>query len=78
MTEDRRLEARCNAIAASSPDAGRRRAETARWCASGARARLDVNELIDAAKPFGVSVESFLRRLATLDRVPMSAVHGVP
>jgi Zn-dependent peptidase ImmA (M78 family) len=28
-------------------------------------------ELIDAAKPFGVSVESFLRRLVTLGRVPI-------
>lgn len=28
-------------------------------------------ELIDAAKPFGVSVESFLRRLVTLGRVQL-------
>jgi Zn-dependent peptidase ImmA (M78 family) len=31
-----------------------------------------IDELIDAAKPFGVSVESFLRRLADLGRVPMT------
>ena len=31
-----------------------------------------LGELIDAARPFGVSAESFLRRLATLGLVPIS------
>ena len=30
-----------------------------------------MSELTEAAKPFGVSVESFLRRLVTLGRVPI-------
>ena len=30
-----------------------------------------MSELTEAARPFGVSVEAFLRRLVTLGRVPM-------
>lgn len=72
VSENRRLEARCNAIAASilmpavdvlSSDMVQARRPGYEW---------DLQELVDAAKPFGVSVESFLRRLATLDRVPMT------
>lgn len=70
-TEDRRLEARCNAIAAEilMPAADvlgsvmvNERPPGHEWT---------LPELIDAAKPFGVSVESFLRRLMTLGRVPV-------
>lgn len=71
ITDDRRLEARCNAIAAeilmpvaevlASGSVATRKAGHA-WTLS---------ELVEAAKPFGVSVESFLRRLATLDRVSL-------
>lgn len=72
-TEDRRLEARCNAIAAEilMPAADvldngmvQERAPGHEWTMA---------ELIDAAKPFGVSVESFLRRLVTLGRVPIES-----
>lgn len=72
VTENRRLEARCNAIAASilmpagavlGSEMVRERAPGHKW---------ELNELIDAAKPFGVSVESFLRRLMTLGRVPQA------
>jgi len=72
-TEDRRLEARCNAIAAEilMPAADvldnemvQERALDHEWTMA---------ELIDAAKPFGVSVESFLRRLVTLGRVPIES-----
>jgi Zn-dependent peptidase ImmA (M78 family) len=71
VNEDRRLEARCNAIAAEilmpalevlNSEMVQKRRPGHVWT---------LNELIDAAKPFGVSVESFLRRLVTLDRVPM-------
>ena len=72
VTEDRRLEARCNAIAADilmpADDVLANRIVMKRvpgheW---------NLQELMDAAKPFGVSAESFLRRLVTLDRVPMA------
>jgi Zn-dependent peptidase ImmA (M78 family) len=72
-TPDRAIEAHCNAVAAailmprqavlSSSLVARHKAGEA-WALS---------ELIDAAKPFGVSVEAFLRRLVTLGRVPLKA-----
>lgn len=70
-TEDRRLEARCNAIAAEilMPAADVLASAMVRQRAPGHEWTL--GELIDAAKPFGVSVESLLRRLVTLGRVPM-------
>jgi Zn-dependent peptidase ImmA (M78 family) len=72
VTENRQLEARCNAIAASilMPATAVLGSEMVRERASGHR--WELNELIDAAKPFGVSVESFLRRLVTLGRVPQT------
>lgn len=70
-TPNRRLEARCNAIAAevlmpaaavlASPDVRAHQAGE-RW---------SIPELASTARWFGVSVEAFLRRLATLDRVPI-------
>ena len=72
VSEDRRLEARCNAIAADilmpaadilASDMVRERAPGYEWT---------LQELIKAARPFGVSVESFLRRLVTLQRVPFT------
>lgn len=68
-TEDRQLEARCNAIAAEllMPAADVLDAEVVQERPPGHEWTLA--ELIDAAKPFGVSVESFLRRLVTLGRV---------
>jgi Zn-dependent peptidase ImmA (M78 family)/DNA-binding transcriptional regulator YiaG len=70
-TEDRRLEARCNAIAAEilMPAADVLGSEMVNERPPGHEWTLP--ELMDAAKPFGVSVESFLRRLVTLGRVPM-------
>lgn len=68
-TPDRRLEARCNAIAAEilMPSdlvlASRTVEERDEW---------DLASLIAAARPFGVSAESFLRRLVTLGKVPLS------
>lgn len=72
VSEDRQLEARCNAIAAEilmpssavlASDMVLDRAPGYEW---------SLPELVDAAKPFGVSVESFLRRLVTLRRVPLT------
>lgn len=72
-TENRRLEARCNAIAAGilMPTAAVLNSEMVRNRATGHDWPLE--ELIEAAKPFGVSVESFLRRLVTLELVPMES-----
>lgn len=72
VSEDRQLEARCNAIAADilMPASDILASEMVRERAPGHEWTLQ--ELIEAAKPFGVSVESFLRRLVTLRRVPLS------
>ena len=68
-TEPRRLEARCNAIAAATlipatevltGEAVRQHTTDRLWT---------LGELIEAARPFGVSVEAFLRRLLTLGEV---------
>lgn len=69
-TPDRRLEARCNAIAAavlmprdqvlSNPYVVEREGTPERW---------EYEALRSAAAPFGVSAEAFLRRLLTLGRV---------
>jgi Zn-dependent peptidase ImmA (M78 family) len=75
-SEDRRLEARCNAIAAEilMPASGilgsamvHERKPGHEW---------SLAELIEAARPFGVSVESFLRRLVTLGRVSIEFYRG--
>lgn len=70
-TTDRRLEARCNAVAAAilmprelvlaMPDVGARRHAPDAW---------SYEALRSAAAPFGASAEAFLRRLVTLDLVP--------
>lgn len=69
---DRMLEARCNAVAAAilmptqavlSADLVKEHDPDHEW---------SLGDLIDAAKPFGVSVEAFLRRLVTLGRVSMT------
>src|SRR5664280_2407889 len=75
-TTDRRLEARCNAVAAAIlmprelvlaiSEVGARRYTPDAWSYEALRA---------AAAPFGVSAEAFLRRLVTLDRVPVSYTH---
>ncbi len=69
-TPDRRLEARCNAIAAAmlmpraevvaNGEVAARRGSPESWTYASLR---------DAAAPFGVSAEAFLRRLLTLDLV---------
>jgi len=72
-TADRRLEARCNAIAAAvlMPAALVYRQPVVAEHASGDPWTLD--DLIVAARPFGVSVESFLRRLVALDLASVEA-----
>jgi len=72
ISENRQLEARCNAIAADilmpsgtvlgSPAVHEHEPDEP-W---------DLPDLIEAAKPFGVSVEAFLRRLVTLGKVPLA------
>ncbi|MBW8711315.1 MAG: ImmA/IrrE family metallo-endopeptidase, partial [Mycobacterium sp.] len=71
--QDRQLEARCNAIAAailmpaaavlSRPEVVAREHQPTSW---------DYGALAAAAAPFGVSAEALLRRLVTLERVPLS------
>jgi Zn-dependent peptidase ImmA (M78 family) len=68
---NRQLEARCNAVAAAilMP---RRAVLSSRLVTEHAAGDVwSLGDLIDAAKPFGVSVEAFLRRLVTLGRVSM-------
>lgn len=72
VTGNRRLEARCNAIAASVLMPAQAVRDTALVKAKPRGHVWTLDELIEAARPFGVSVESFLRRLTTLDRVPLS------
>jgi Zn-dependent peptidase ImmA (M78 family)/DNA-binding transcriptional regulator YiaG len=70
---NRALEARCNRIAAAilmpqedvlaSAEVGRRSAAPDSW---------DYFSLRDAAAPFGVSAEAFLRRLLSLDRITIA------
>ncbi|MEW1828990.1 XRE family transcriptional regulator [Streptomyces sp. NPDC088196] len=76
-TPDRKLEARCNAIAAAilmPANAVLRRPEVV--------SRVNRQELWDyaalrsAAAPFGVSAEAFLRRLASLGRVETKFYHA--
>jgi Zn-dependent peptidase ImmA (M78 family) len=72
-TPDRRLEARCNAIAAailmpralvlSRPEVASNQHGQANW---------DYDSLAAAAAPFGVSAEAFLRRLLDLGRVDVA------
>jgi Zn-dependent peptidase ImmA (M78 family) len=70
-TENRQVEARCNALAAEilMPTADLLNSPLITSHPTGEPWTLD--ELIDAARPFGVSAESFLRRLVTLGRVQL-------
>ena len=72
-TADRALEARCNAVAAAilMPAMAVRASPLVDDHKAGEPWSLP--DLIRAAKPFGVSVEAFLRRLVTLDRVDLRA-----
>jgi len=69
-TPDRRLEARCNAIAAAilMPRAAVLAQPEVR-AREHARGNWDYNSLAAAAAPFGASTEAFLRRLLDLGRV---------
>jgi Zn-dependent peptidase ImmA (M78 family) len=71
LTDDRLLEARCNTIAADllMPAAAIFEANLVATHSVGVPWTL--SELIEAARPFGVSAESFLRRLVTLGLVPI-------
>ena len=70
-TENRQVEARCNALAAEilMPTADLLNSAFIIGHPAGEPWALD--DLIDAARPFGVSAESLLRRLVTLGRVPL-------
>lgn len=70
---NRRLEARCNELAATilMPRDVVMRSPLVR--AHEADEPWSLSDLVEAAKPFGVSVEAFLRRLVTLGRVELAA-----
>jgi len=68
---DRQLEARCNAVAAEILMPRQAVLSSRLVTEHAAGDAWSLGDLIDAAKPFGVSVEAFLRRLVTLGRVPM-------
>ncbi|MEI5675748.1 MULTISPECIES: XRE family transcriptional regulator [unclassified Nocardioides] len=70
VSENRQVEARCNAIAADilMPAATVLASDLVANHSPGEPWTLA--DLVDAAKPYGVSAESFLRRLVTLGRVP--------
>lgn len=69
-TENRRIEARCNAIAAEILMPAASVLSQASVMERDPGHVWTLRELILAARPYGVSVESFLRRLVTLGRVP--------
>lgn len=73
ITENRRLEARCNAIAAEVLMPAAAVLGSAMVKERGTGHDWTLEELIDAARPFGVSVEAFLRRLVSLGRVPIQS-----
>lgn len=68
---DRALEARCNALAAAMlmPEQAILTSPLVKEHPAGQPWSLP--ELIEAAQPFGVSAEAFLRRLVTLGKVPL-------
>lgn len=71
ITPDRTLEARCNAVAAAILMPRQAVLASPLVVQHQTGAPWTLPELIDAARPYGVSVEAFLRRLVTLGRVPM-------
>lgn len=68
---DRMLEARCNAVAAAILMPAQDVLSARLVGAHRTGDPWSLPDLIDAAKPFGVSVEAFLRRLVTLGKVPL-------
>lgn len=70
-TPDRALEARCNAVAAAILMPGSAVLTSRLVAEHKAGEPWSLSDLIQAAKPFGVSVEAFLRRLMTLDQVSL-------
>lgn len=71
-TENRQIEARCNAIAAAVLMPAEAVLAQRAVAERDTQHAWSLAELIEAAKPFGVSVESYLRRLVTLGRVPLT------
>jgi Zn-dependent peptidase ImmA (M78 family)/transcriptional regulator with XRE-family HTH domain len=71
-TENRRLEARCNAIAAAVLMPAKAVLEQSLVKEHEPGDEWTLGDLIEVARTFGVSVEAFLRRLATLEHVPLS------
>jgi Zn-dependent peptidase ImmA (M78 family) len=65
-TEDRRLEARCNAIAAEVLMPHSQVANLAQVRRHERGIAWSIDELVNAARPFGTSAEALLRRLVTL------------
>lgn len=72
ITEDRQIEARCNATAAAilMPGAEILASDPIKNHPTGQPWTLP--ELLEAAQPYGVSAEAYLRRLVTLRRIPMA------
>ncbi len=66
---DRQLEARCNALAAMILMPASAVTQSKLVAAHKVGDPWSLADLVEAAKPFGVSVEAFLRRLVTLNRV---------
>lgn len=70
-TPDRALEARCNALAAAILMPSQSVLASPQVKAHMTGEPWELADLIEAARPFGVSVEAFLRRLVTLRKVPL-------
>jgi Zn-dependent peptidase ImmA (M78 family) len=70
-TPDRALEAKCNALAAAILMPGSAVLTSRLVAEHEAGEPWSLSDLVEAAKPFGVSVEAFLRRLVALDRVSL-------
>ena len=78
MTENRRIETRCNALAAEILMPASQVLEQPLVVRHSPGSQWDLDDLVEAAKPFGVSVESFFRRLVTLGRVRLADCQGNP
>ncbi len=72
VTPNRQLEARCNAIAAAILMPAAEVVERLAALPAVTEDEWDYDTLANAAKPFGTSAESFLRRLVTLGRVDVA------
>jgi Zn-dependent peptidase ImmA (M78 family) len=76
LSEDRRLEARCNAIAASILMPQALVLESSIVTSHVIGQDWTIPELIEGARPYGVSVESFFLRLVSLGRLTQAQYHA--